>query len=340
MKAADFLRRLEEKGRAGLTRPVLFLGEEDYWRVTGITRLKKLLFPGAEDEFNLVRLEIKETEAALLSTELAATPFFGQTRLLILEGLEEMKPGQEEVILAALPRLAPGVFLILTARHLDQRKKAVKEIMAMVETVDCAPFKLYEAKRWVSQEAKARGLKLTPAQLDLLLEMRGTSLLALANELAKVKTYCGGMGQAVPPEEWSALLGEASETNIFQMIDGAIQGETGTALQLLHRLLKTGEPEMKILAMLGTEVRRLFIAWSLLQAGRSHEIQKELACHPYVAEKIRKRAETLTYRQLRQAHRRLLEADFRLKTGQADPALELDTVILDLGAFLAGRLGI
>lgn len=337
MKAAEFIRRLEEKGRTDLKRPVLFLGEEEYWRALGINRLKKLLFPGAEDEFNLVRLEIKETEAALLGTRLATAPFFSANRLLILDGLEEMKPAQEEILLAALPRLAPGVFLILTARHLDQRKKAVKEIMALVETVDCAPFKLYEAKRWVSQEAKERGLKLTPAQIDLLLEMKGTSLFALDNELEKVKTYCGGAGQVIPMEEWSALLGEASETNIFQMIDGAIEGKAGTALHLLHHLLKAGEPEMKILAMLGTEVRRLFIAWSLIQAGRSHEIQKELACHPYVAEKIRKRAGTLTYLQLRQAHRRLLEADFRLKTGQADPALELDGVILDLGAFLAGR---
>lgn len=268
MKAADFILRLQEKGSTGLNRPVLFLGEEEYWIATGINWIKKVLFPEAEEEYNLVSIEIKETEAALLSTEVAAAPFFGKTRLLILRGLEEMKPAQEGAILAALPRLAPGVFLILTARHLDQRKKAVKEIKAMVETVDCAPLKLYEAKRWVSQEAKARGLKLTPAQIDLLLEMKGTSLFSLDQELEKVKTYCGGEGKMVSMEEWSSLLGEASETNIFQMIDGAIEGKVGTALHLLHRLLKAGEPEMKILAMLGTEVRRLFIAWSLLQTDK------------------------------------------------------------------------
>ncbi|NLY91456.1 MAG: DNA polymerase III subunit delta [Firmicutes bacterium] len=339
MKAADFILRLQEKGRAGLGRPVLFLGEEAYWIATGINWIKKVVFPEAGEEFNLVRLDIKETEAALLGTEIAAAPFFGKNRLLILNGLEDLKPAQEEAILTALPRLAPGVFLIMTAGHLDQRKKAVKEIKAMVETVDCAPLKLYEAKRWVSQEAKARGLKLTPAQIDLLLEMKGTSLFSLDRELEKVKTYCGGEEQAVSMAEWSCLLGEASETNIFQMIDGAIEGKAGTALHLLHRLLKAGEPEMKILAMLGTEVRRLFIAWGLLQTGRSHELQKELACHPYVAEKIRKRAEGLTYLQLRQAHRRLLQADFRLKTGQADPGLELDLLILDLGSCLAGRSG-
>lgn len=335
MKAADFILQLKEKGSARLTRPVLFLGEEEYWTATGIDWLKKVLFPDREDDFNLVSMDLKETEASLLSTELAAAPFFGKNRLIILSRLEEIKTAQEEALLAALPRLAPGVFLCLTARHLDQRKKAIKELKTKVETVECASLKIYEAKRWVGQEAKAFGLQLTPAQIDLLLEMKGTSLFGLANELKKVRIYCAADQKTIPMEEWTLLLGEASETNIFHLIDRAIEGKAGGALHLLHRLLRAGEPEMKILAMLATEVRRLFIAWSLRQTGRSAELQKQLACHPYVAEKIRKKADRLTYQQLRQAHQRILAADYRLKTGQTEADLELDAVILDIGSYLS-----
>jgi DNA polymerase-3 subunit delta len=167
--------------------------------------------------------------------------------------------------------------------------------------------------------------------------MKGTSLFVLKNELVKVKTYCGEEQKAVSMAEWGALLGEASATNVFQMIDGVIAGKTGVALNLLHRLLKAGEPELKILALLGTEVRRLFIAWTLQTAGRGHELQKELGCHAYVAEKTRKKAAALTYQQLRRAHQRILTADYRLKTSGFPPSLELEGVILDLSSALAKK---
>ena len=335
MKAPDFLFGLPQKGRAGLRRPVLFVGEEEYWRATGISLIKQLLFPEAEEEFNLVVMELKETEPSLLGAELKASPFFGNTRLLILKGLEDLNTAAEEVLLAGLPGLAPGVFLILTANHLDQQKR--KYFKDMVETVDCAPLKVYEAKRWVDQEARTIGLQLSPSQIDLLLDMKGTSLFGLKNELVKVKTYCGKDQKTVTMVEWDSLLGEASETNIFQMIDGAIEGKTGVALNFLHRLLKAGEPETKILALLGTEVRRLFLAWTLRTVGRGHDLQKELACHPYVANKIRKKAEGLTYQQLRRAHQRILTADYRLKTGQTEAGLELEAVVLDLGSYFTGK---
>lgn len=332
MKASDFIYSLEQKGSVRLTRPVLFLGEEEYWIATGISRIKQLIFPNAEDEFNVMVMEIKEVEAALLGTELATAPFFSAKRLLILKGLEEMKTAQEETLLAALPHLPPEVFLILTARSLDQRKKGVKQLKALVETVYCAPLKSYEAKRWLRQEAKGLGLDLSSHELDLLLEAKGTSLFSLKNELDKIKTYCGQGAKPASTEEWNALLGEAMETNIFAMIDGAIEGKTGMALNLLHRLLAAGEPETKILALLGNEVRRMLMGWSLLQVGRSHEIQKELGCHPFVADKIRKKAAHLTFAQLRRAHQRILTADYRLKTGQTEAGLELYAVVLDLSS--------
>ena len=332
MKASDFIYSLQQKGSARLTRPVLFLGEEEYWIATGISRIKQLLFPSAEDDFNVMVMEIKEVEAPQLGTELATAPFFSAKRLLILKGLEEMKTAQEETLLAALPHLPPEVFLILTARNLDQRKKGVKQLKTLVETVYCAPLKSYEAKRWLRQEAKALGLDLTPRELDLLLEAKGTSLFSLKNELEKIKTYCGEGAKPASREEWTTLLGEAVETDIFAMIDGAIEGKVGVTLNLLHRLLAAGEPEAKILALLGKEVRRLLMGWSLLQTGRSHEIQKELGCHPYVAEKIRKKAARLTFAQLRRAHQRILTADYRLKTGQTEAGLELYAVVLDLGS--------
>ena len=150
----------------------------------------------------------------------------------------------------------------------------------------------------VTPRRKGLGLDLSSHELDLLLEAKGTSLFSLKTNWTRSKLTVvkrkAGVNRGV-----ECAAGEAMETNIFAMIDGAIEGKTGMALNLLHRLLAAGEPETKILALLGNEVRRMLMGWSLLQVGRSHEIQKELGCHPFVADKIRKKAAHLTFAQLR-----------------------------------------
>ena len=122
-----------------------------------------------------------------------------------------MKAAQEETLLAALPQLPPEVYLVLTARRLDQRKKGVKQLKDLVEVVYCPPLKNYEAKNWLLQEAKALGLALSSRELDLLLEAKGTSLLALKSELVKIKTYCGDGAKPASAEEWRTLLGSGGD---------------------------------------------------------------------------------------------------------------------------------
>lgn len=341
MKTDDFIRSLEKYGRKSLRRPVLFLGEEEYWVQSGIAALKRLLFTEKDEDFNYVDLELKSAERLTLTEWLGNPPFFGANRLVILRGLDEMKANLETTFLNLLPNTADGVYIVLTARHLDRRKKFIKELLPMVETSDCPILKVYEARKWVDQEAKKLGLNLSPEQRNLLLEVKGVSLMSIHNELIKLRTFLSGEKAMVSMEEWSSLLGEASATNIFAMLDGMFEGKSGSALQQLTRLLDAGEPEFRILALLGGEVRRLLMAWDLLQQGRGATLQKELGCHPYVAEKLRKRVKTVTYHQLRQAHRRLIEADYRMKTGGGgEPQLELEMALLDLGSlFSPGKRG-
>ncbi len=332
MKAQDFIFALEKEGLDSISLPVLFLGGEEYWINTGVAAIKQLLFSKQEEDFNLVTIEFKSMDETMLREGLSNPPFFDANRLVILRGLEEIKAAYESIILDSLQKTVPGVFVVITARQLDRRKKFIKEMMAMVATIECPSLKVYEAKSWVRQEAKKLGLNLSNQQVDLLLEMKGTSLMSLNNELVKLRIFMGEEKGPVSTGEWSSLLGEASETNIFEMIDGALEGSSGKAINLLERLLVAGEPELKILAMLGGEVRRLFMAWALLKEGRGEFIQKELVCHPYVAEKLRNKAQRLTYQQLRQAHHRIIQADQRIKTGVGDYRLELEMTLLDLGS--------
>lgn len=340
MKADDFIRSLEQYGAKSLRRPVLFLGEEEYWVQAGIVALKRLLFTAEEEKYNCLDQELKSVEPVSLTEWLGNPPFFSTNRLVILRGVEEMKANLDSTFLRLLANPASGVYIVLTARHLDRRKKFTKELSALVEICECPVLKVYEARRWVQQEARKLGLQLSTEQVNQLLEAKGVSLWSLYNELIKLRTFLGGEQTVVSQEDWGSLLGETSVINVFALTDGIFEGKPGRALQQLTRMVEAGEPQIKILGLLGGEVRRLLMAWDVVQRKGGASLQTELGCHPFVAEKLRKRVKTVTYRQLRQAHRRIIEADYRLKTGGGEARLELEMTLLDLYAlFSPGKQG-
>lgn len=327
-----FLRCLEE---GLLPRVLLFQGEEEYWINRGVAEMRRRLFPDHEEEFNLVELEAKALEAGALKTTLLSLPFLFPTRMVILRGIEEMKPDYDQELLQGLKGMPDGIYLVVTAKKADQRKKAVKELIACGTVVDCSPLRAYEVKKWVVEEGRKLGLKITSEITDLLIERRGTSLGLLRQELEKALIY-KGEEKILTLVEWTDLIGASAESNIFALIDQTSVGNSGAALEGLAQLLNDGEPEMKILFMLGKQIRQLFIAWLFLQEGRGEEaLRQEIKCHPFVADKLVAQGRRLSFAQLCSAMHRVLQADWRIKKGMSDQRLELEMVVLDLSVILA-----
>jgi len=328
----NFLRRLEQ---GLLPRILLFQGEEEYWVAQGLAEMRKKLFPEGQEEFNSVDLEAGSLEEGTLNAALSTPPFLAPHRLVILRGLEGIKTKVDLELVAALDRLPEGLYLLITAKKPDQRRKVFKEVHKRGTVVECRPFKVYEAKKWLVAEGKKMGLAVSPAVSDLLLERRGVSLSMLHSELEKALIYQGGERE-LSLEEWMDLIGGAAEGNIFALIDHTSEGDLRGALGVLDRLLRDGEPEMKILFMLGRQIRQLFQAWFFLQEGRGKEaLQHELKCHPFVAEKLVNQARPLSFLQLRSTLHRILQADYRIKSGVNEPQLELEMTVLDLTSILA-----
>lgn len=92
--------------------------------------------------------------------------------------------------------------------------------------------------------------------------------------------------------------------------------------------------------MLSRQIRLLLLTVILQQRKgspvESGELAKELACHLYTAEKLVTQVQKLSFARLRAAHRRLVEADLRIKTGQSWPRLELEMLLYDLARFFTG----
>ena len=123
----------------------------------------------------------------------------------------------------------------------------------------------------------------------------------------------------------------ALRTLLFDLVDCVGRRQTDKALNLLHRLLDDGQAPLYLLSMLARQIRILLQIKDLqAQHISQQEIARRLSLHPYVVEKGHAQAQNFAMAQLESAHRRLVEADRQIKTGEAEDVLALDLLVTDL----------
>ena len=97
---------------------------------------------------------------------------------------------------------------------------------------------------------------------------------------------------------------------------------------LLHRQLADGTYFTVLLALLTRHVRQLWQAKVLMAKGvRGRALAKPLELNPFIAEKLGRAAAGFQEPVLKRAMLLLIDADYLLKTGQADNELLEEAVI-------------
>lgn len=324
----------EREVARGEIRPAYcFSGEETFLVEEGARTVIEAVLPGPERGFCLVELAA-EAGPEDIRRALSSPSFFGTKRVVRLRDLDRLSGEAMEVLVSCLRRL-PGTTHLVALGQPDRRRTAGKEFMAAVVSVECPPRKKGEAIAWARARAAKMGLVLPPEAATALVEAVGPHLGAIATELEKISTYLGGEGRPVTAAEVSSLLGQAREEDVFKLVEAAAEGRAEEALRILADLLAAGEPEGALLALLERQIRLILLAGHLHRAGRTPaEIATVLGVPRFVAEKLVARADRFPLVRCRAILSRMLRADVRGKTGEGDPRLELEFVVL----VMAGRL--
>jgi DNA polymerase-3 subunit delta len=329
MTRADFVKQVTE----GRLLPVyLFLGEERLFHEELLKSvLNKILSP--EDQpFNYMRVDAGEVEPGELIRDLETPPFWGGARLISLDNLEDGVSGIEEAVLKGIGNMADGVYFIVSAKKLDGRKKLHQEIQKRLTVVDCNKLSKGDLPVWTKQRAEKMGLKLTPVQITKIGQRLGPDLLRTRTELEKIKIFMGA-NLHLADEDLDRLVPETPEPDIFGLIDAVADRNPRLGLPRLEDLLNAGENEIKILATLSRQFRNITAAYEGRNQGLNAKmLAAMLGINPYVAEKSFTQSGRFTLKELARIMERLLMADFRIKTGQREPRLELELAVVEICA--------
>jgi DNA polymerase III subunit delta len=167
--------------------------------------------------------------------------------------------------------------------------------------------------------------------VTLLANFIGNNLRLLANELDKLATYVG-KGGTIKGEDIRLLSAQVQEARIFDLTDALAQRKSKQALNILHDLLADGEPPIKLISTIISQVRSLLLVKELAQKGmRSGQVASTLGMAPFIAEKCLRQVGNFTTAQLEATYHQLLATDAALKRSRLSPEMALDLLVLQFG---------
>ncbi|MFL5626065.1 MAG: DNA polymerase III subunit delta [Ktedonobacteraceae bacterium] len=226
-----------------------------------------------------------------------------------------------------------SVLVVLVDEELDAKNpllKAAEQSGTVIHSV--LPSKGAATRNWIIQRTKNIGVTITPEAATLLADFIGNQLRLLANEIDKLATYVG-TGATITAEDVRLLSAQVQEARIFELTDAMAQRNRKQALDILHDLLADGEPPLKLISTITTQLRSLLLVKELSQQGmRGAQIASTIGIAPFVADKALRQVGKFTPAQLESAYRQLLATDAALKRSRMTPEMALDLLVVNFGS--------
>lgn len=245
----------------------------------------------------------------------------------------ETRAGFEKGLAECIAQMPDStVLVVLIDETLDGKNALFKAAEQHGKVIQCTQPKGAALESWIVKRAKSIGVAIQPEAAAMLANFIGNQLRLLANELDKLATYVGP-GNAITVEAVRLLTAHVQEARIFDLTDALAQRNRTRALDILHDLLSDGEPPLKLLSTVTTQVRSLLLVKELAQKGmRSAQISSTLGMAPFVVDKALRQVGKFSPAQLEGAYRQLLATDAALKRSRMTPEMALDLLVVGFGA--------
>ena len=326
-------------------------------------QLKKLSKQG-NFEYNQDTYLGGEVDLMTLTATCNTFPFLSDQRLVILEGLPKRRRGEEsgeakqtaeksskakkgkkesknrtgtrasfeKALAEYIPQLPETtVFIVLADEELTSSSPLLKAAEEHGKVIQCTLPKGAAIENWINKRATSLGVKITSDATTILANFIGNQLRLLANELEKLATYVGPSA-TITVEDVRLLSTQVQEARIFDLTDALAQRNRKQALDILHNLLADGEPPLKLISMITSQVRSLLLVKELADNGlRLSQIVSATGMAPFVAEKALRQIGRFSPAQLEGAYRELLSTDAALKRSRLTPEMALDLLVVNFG---------
>lgn len=313
-----------------------FYGDEDYNIELEVNKLKKKLL---DKNFSAMNFKVADNPnlpdlIALLRTQ---PMMFGN--LMIVINCENYFPktfedNELEEISKALEDNTESLCIVFQAimprnegKKIDSRKKFFKILTKYAQAQEFLAFPTYKVadiSNWINKEAKKHEITLEKDAVLTLIEQVGNNLRELAKELEKLKLLAHPKTQITKKMVKEICI---SNEDLFNFTDFLLKNDKGHALLEFQKLLDKEHP-LKILSALQSMLRKWITIKSKARETSLFEISKMVGQHEFVVKTTLEKMKNTPLKDLVNLKQNLLEAEYRIKSGQAiDPICEVECAL-------------
>lgn len=211
----------------------------------------------------------QETEMKNVRDELRTISMWGDRRVAVIEDADEFVTKNRPALEKYAGSPARKSMLILDVKSMPKSTRLYRIIAKSGLIIECTELKGVALTRWIQDTAKTRyGKKIGSESAQLMIELVGSNLGLLGQELAKVASYVGDLPE-IEVEAVRRLVGGWKAETTWKMADAVRDGRPGEALGHLDKLLASGESEYRIVGGLSFVFRKFAAATEFSRQGLS-----------------------------------------------------------------------
>lgn len=311
----------------------LIVGEESFYFDETMRIVKSL---NREEESEILMFDLDEQPIDFVIDEADTIPFFSERKFIIAKNASFLKAAEKgkEKIDHDLKRLenwlahpsdtAVTIF-VAPYEKLDERKKVTKLMKEKSVYLQAETPQNNDLLAWVKSEASRYGKVIDSEAVNKLVEMVGSNMLQLRQEIEKMSLYLGEEKE-IRVRLVEDLVAKTLEHDAFKMLSAYLEHKPKETLEIYHDLLRQKEEPIKLVGLLASNIRTMSNVFYLLQKGyHPQQIAKQLKIHPYRVKLIAEQRNKPSNERLMQALYKLADIDVQLKSvsGNRERILEM-----------------
>lgn len=343
----DILKEDIKSGR--LKNLYLFYGEEDFLKKYYIDSIDKKLLRSETALLNKTVIEGK-TEPGQIIEACDTFPVFCDMKMVIVKNSgfftskkegskkEVIKKGKnntdkrdlKDQLLDYMDNLPSYTCLVFYEDQIDKRLKIVDKVKKNGLIVEFPYQKPVELVKWVMKAGKSFNKEMDMKTASYFVEIGEESMTELLNEFNKLVMYKKD-SSVITISDIDMVCTRSIKSRIFDLMDEIGNKNLNKGLKLLNEMVLIKEPILKILFMMGRQLRQILEMKLLLNQGMSQkDACSKMGINPYVAGKIANQASRYSVNKLKESIEEILKMDVAIKTGKINDRVATEILLCKL----------
>jgi len=307
------------------------VGDERFLQIEALEMLKQAI-EKKHGMYELASFTSKQTDIAQVLDEVRSGSLFSNKRLVVLDIHTKFfdKKETKEAVQKYLEKPSKSGFLVIIIPKINKNTTLHKAINKNGLRVDCDPLKAYKLSEFVRIRAKNYGLKFETDALDFLVECVGGAVGPAASELDKLSVYLGDK-KTISKSDIEDVLGYKGISNVWQLMDSMIAGNTTETSKQAYILMESGEEPAALIPLVIGQIKNLWIAVSSHREGQTSDNAMKIASiPPFKWNEWRKFVESYDTSLCNKLHQKLLKADLDVKLSNVPNQFIFENLVLSI----------